>query len=334
MTDACRRALRATALLLSLLGGAGCQREAASPAAPAAADAAAEDVETVEPVARISAAASARVGIVTAVAGPATLRERLPLYGTVRPNAERVREVVARFPGYVKTVSKAVGDPVSRGEVLATIESNESLQTYPVLAPMSGTVTAREADPGEQAGSEVLFSITDLSTVWIELSLFPADVVRVRRGQRVEIASVDGRLRGSGEIELVGALGQSASQTLTARVTLANRERQWTPGLFVNGTVELGRDPVPVAVAASALQRLDGVDTVFVPVAGGYAARRVRTGRVDDEGIEIVDGLQAGETYVAAGSFVIKAELGKAGLAEDDDDPDAAADDDGPGARL
>lgn len=333
MTDACRRALRTTALLLSLLGSAGCQRESAPPAAPATAPATTDDSGAAEPVARISAAASARVGIVTAVAGPATVRDRLPLYGTVRPNAERVREVVARFPGYVKTVSKAVGDPVSRGEVLATIESNDSLQTYPVLAPMSGTVTAREADPGEQAGSEVLFSITDLSTVWIELSLFPADVARVRRGQRVEIASVDGRLRGAGEIELVGALGQSASQTLTARVTLANRERQWTPGLFVNGTVELAREPVPVAVAAGALQQLDGVDTVFVPVAGGYAPRRVRTGRVDDEGIEIVEGLDAGEAYVAAGSFVIKAELGKAGLADDDDDHDAAADDDGPGAR-
>lgn len=319
MTAACRRVLRATALMLAMLGASGCERGPAPPVTAAA------DADDGAPIARISAAAADKVGIATAVAGPATIRERLPLYGTVRPNAERVREVVARFPGYVKTVGKAIGDTVSRGEVLATIESNESLQTYPLLAPMSGTVTAREADPGEQAGSEVLFSITDLSTVWIELSLFPADVARVRHGQRVEIASVDGRLRGSGEIDLVGALGQSASQTLTARVTLANPDRQWTPGLFVNGTVELGADPVPVAVALAALQSLDGTATVFVPVDGGYAPRRVRTGRVDDARVEIVAGLQAGEAYVAAGSFVIKAELGKAGLEADDDGGHEAA---------
>ncbi len=296
------------ALLLAL---SGCEHEA-PPASIKAHD------EPAVPMARISAAAAAKVGIVAATAGPATIRERLPLYGTVRPNAERVREVVARFPGFVKTVTKATGDTVAKGEVMATVESNESLQTYPVLAPMSGTVTAREADPGEQAGSEVLFSITDLSTVWIELSLFPADVARVRHGQKVEIASVDGRLRGAGEIDLVGALGQSASQTLTARVTLVNADRQWTPGLFVNGTVELGADPVPVAVALTAIQTLDGAATVFVPVEGGYAPRSVTTCRADDAQVEIVAGLKAGEAYVSAGSFVIKAELGKAGLEEDE----------------
>lgn len=319
MTAACRRVLRASALLLAMIGVAGCER-----AAPAEAATTAPTADDAEPMARISASAADKVGIVTAIAGAATIRERLPLYGTVRPNAERVREVVARFPGYVKTVGKAIGDAVSRGEVLATVESNESLQTYALLAPMSGTITAREADPGEQTGSDVLFSITDLSTVWIELSLFPADVARVRSGQKVEIASVDGRLRGNGEIGPVGALGQSASQTLTARVTLANPDRQWTPGLFVNGSVELGADPVPVAVAPAALQSLDGAATVFVPVVGGYAPRRVLTGRADENHVEIIEGLQAGEAYVAAGSFVIKAELGKAGLQADD-----AADDDG-----
>lgn len=296
------------ALLLAL---SACEREAAPATRPEAAGSTAL-------IARISDEAARKVGIVTATAGSATIRERLPLYGTVRPNAERVREVVARFPGFIRTVTKATGDAVARGEVLATIESNESLQTYPVVAPMSGTVTAREADPGEQAGSEVLFSITDLSTVWIELSLFPADVARVHRGQRVAIASVDGRLNGAATIDLVGALGQSASQTLTARVKLANDERQWTPGLFVNASVELGADPVPVAVATAAIQTLDGVATVFVPVNGGYAARSVTLGRSDDAQVEIVAGLAAGEAYVAAGSFVVKAELGKAGLEEDE----------------
>jgi len=299
-------------LIVTVLALSACEQPAAPPATHDAHEAPAVLM------ARISDAAAAKVGIVVATAGPSTIRERLPLYGTVRPNAERVREVVARFPGFIKTVTKATGDAIAKGEVMATIESNESLQTYPVLAPMSGTVTAREADPGEQAGSEVLFSITDLATVWIELSLFPADVARVRHGQKVEIASVDGRLHGTGTIDLVGALGQSASQTLTARVTLPNPDRQWTPGLFVNATVELGADPVPVAVALTAIQTLDGAATVFVPVDGGYAPRSVTTGRADDAHVEIVAGLAAGEVYVSAGSFVIKAELGKAGLEEEE----------------
>ena len=73
---------------------------------------------------------------------------------------------------------------------------------------------------------------------------------------------------------------------------------------------------MPVAVALTAIQTLDGAATVFVPVEGGYAPRSVTTGRADDAQVEIVAGLKAGEAYVSAGSFVIKAELGKAGLEE------------------
>src|SRR6185369_4714567 len=91
-------------------------------------------------------------GIVVAQAGPAEIRSRLPLYGVIAPNAERVREVGARFPGVITTVAKRVGDPVKQGEVLATVESNESLQTYNVWAPLSGVITARQANPGEQTG--------------------------------------------------------------------------------------------------------------------------------------------------------------------------------------
>jgi cobalt-zinc-cadmium efflux system membrane fusion protein len=308
-------------LLLATL--AACNR---SPA-PAAPD---EDqpASTAAPIARISAAAAKTVGIALAKAGPADIRETLTLYGVVRPNAEKVREVIARFPGTVKTVGKAIGDAVKQGEVLATIESNESLQTYALTAPITGIVTAREADPGEQAGSEVLFSIADASSVWVELSLFPADAARVHGGQAVVIDSVGGDLQGSGRIGLVGVFGSGANQALTARVLLPNEQRRWTPGLFVNGAVELSKTTVPVAVAATALQTVDGRSVVFVPVEGGYAARAVKTGRADAALVEVLEGLAAGDDYVAVNSFVVKADLGKAALQEDDDAAAAKNDDD------
>jgi len=323
MTAVLRHCLRLAAMA-AVLAAAVCQRTA--PAATASDD---DGAATRGPViARISAAAAKTVGIDVARAGPASIREQLPLYGAVKPNAERVREVIARFPGTLKSVSKAIGDPVGKGETLATIESDESLQTYAVTAPMTGVITAREADPGEQAGSEVLFSITDLSSVWVELSLFPADAARVRAGQAVRVTSVDGRISGDGRIALVGALGQAATQTLTARVPLANDDRRWTPGLFVNGAVALSETAVSVAVAATAVQTLDGESVVFVPVDGGYAARSVRLGRSDGEAIEVLAGLAAGEAYVARNSFIVKAELGKKGLEEDDESGGPAAADD------
>ena len=126
-------------------------------------------------------------GIKLVQAGPAQIRENLPLYGVIAPNAERVREVAARFPGVIQSVAKKIGDPVREGETLATVEANESLQTYAVTAPLSGVVTARNANPGEQTGDKTLFTVADLSTVWVELSLFPRDVAKVRIGQGVRV---------------------------------------------------------------------------------------------------------------------------------------------------
>src|SRR5690606_24628953 len=83
---------------------------------------------------------AAAAGIKTAVAAPGRLQETLALYGTIQPNAERVRHVVARFPGPIRSVNKQVGDAVRAGETLATVESNDSLQNYAVVAPIAGVI--------------------------------------------------------------------------------------------------------------------------------------------------------------------------------------------------
>src|SRR3546814_4222908 len=84
------------------------------------------------------------------VAGPAQIRETLSLYGAIVPNAERVRDIAARYPGVIRSVDRSIGDTVRQGQVLATVESNESLQTYSVVAPLAGVVTHRIANPGDR----------------------------------------------------------------------------------------------------------------------------------------------------------------------------------------
>lgn len=144
-------------------------------------------------------------GIETAVAGPAVLRETLGLYGAIQPNAERVRNVTARFPGVIRSVENKIGDTVKSGATLATVESNESLQTYSVAAPISGVVTQRMANPGESAGSEPLFVISDFSSVWAELAVFPRDRTRLKAGQPVKVTAADGKPTGEGIIGLSSA---------------------------------------------------------------------------------------------------------------------------------
>lgn len=255
-------------------------------------------------------------GIVLATAGPAQIRETLPVYGTIAPNAERMHEVAARFPGVIRSIGKAVGDAVREGETLATVESNESLRTYDITAPLSGVVTQRNANNGEQTGDRSLFTVADLSTVWVELALFPRDLPRVRVGQTVRVRSVDAGFAADGNVVYVAPFGSGASQTLSARVQLANAERRWAPGLYVSADIVLSQRAAPLTVRNAAVQVIEGRDSVFVEEEPGeFAPRPVRLGRSDGEVSEVLEGIAAGTRYVAANSFILKSQLG-AGSAE------------------
>jgi cobalt-zinc-cadmium efflux system membrane fusion protein len=257
-------------------------------------------------------------GITVMQAGQARIRQTLTLYGSVAPNAERVREVTARYPGIVRSIAKRIGDSVKEGETLATVESNESLRTYPVTAPLTGVITQRRSNPGEYSGEGVMFTVADLSTVWVELSIFPRDVAKVRVGQSVRIQSPDSGLSGEGKVVYVAPFGQSANQTLTARVLVDNAERHWAPGLYVTAEVTLAETSVAVAIRSNAIQTLDGGSVIFARDATGFHPVPVTLGRSDSEFTEVTAGLATGQAYAAANSFILKAELGKASAEHED----------------
>jgi len=311
------------ALLGLALAGCG-SGETSSASTPAGA----ASPETGEPAKEGEAAHEERVkltdeqlkesGIGLAQAGPAEIRTTVPLYGVIAPNAESVREVGARFPGIIRSVSKRIGDAVKQGEVLATVESNESLQTYNVVAPLTGVVTARQANSGEQTGERSLFTVADLSTVWVELSLFPRDLPKVRVGQTVRVKGADSNFTAEGKVVYVAPFGTSANQTLTARVLLSNPDRKWAPGLYVTAEVTVGTAAVPLAVSTAALQTFQGKTVVFVQTDEGFEPRSLRVGRSDGQFTEVLSGVKAGETYATHNSFILKAELGKSEAAEED----------------
>jgi len=268
--------------------------------------------------AQITQAAATNVGIEVREAQPASIRDVLVLYGVVQANGERIRNVSARFPGVVRTVQRAMGETVKAGEVLATVESNDSLKTYSLTAPIGGVVTARNVNPGETVGEGTIFVVADLSTVWIDLALFPRDSQRVTPGQSVHVTAVQGEQSGTARLIWVSPLGTSENQSISVRAVLDNTTRQWAPGLYVTGEVLLGESEAAVTVASAALQTMEDRPVVFVEVPSGFEARAVKVGRTSGDLTEILDGLQAGERYAAANSFVIKAEIEKAGAEQDD----------------
>jgi cobalt-zinc-cadmium efflux system membrane fusion protein len=257
-------------------------------------------------------------GIELLTAGPATIRERVVLNGRIAPNEDALAHVMPRFPGLVRSVHKRLGDPVVAGDLLAVIESNESLHPYELRSRIGGRVIEKNVAPGEIASTDrELFAIADLSTVWADLDVYRRDVGRLRVAQPVRVDAGDGSPPGETQLAYLSPIGSVDTQTLLARAVLPNPDGAWRPGLFVTAEVEVGVFEVPVAVSDAAIQRLDGEDVVFVSDGTAFEARPVELGRRDGAHVEIVSGLFAGQRYVGAGSFVIKAEIGKSGAGHD-----------------
>jgi cobalt-zinc-cadmium efflux system membrane fusion protein len=274
------------------------------------------DYESYEGRTIIAAEVAAAAGIDTAIAGPGMIEESLPLYGAITPDRTRVREVKARFPGVIRTVSRQIGDSVRAGDALATIESNESLQNYTVTAPIAGVITQRHAEPGEQAGGEQLFEIADFSSVWAELSVFPRDRARMRGGLSV-VLNAEGGASATGVMSYLAPVGDRASQSLTARIVLDNSDGRWTPGQFVEGRVTLAETAVELAVPLSALQTFRDFDVVFARVGDTYEVRMLELGRRDAERVEVLSGLAPGTVYVSENSYLVKADIEKSGASHD-----------------
>jgi cobalt-zinc-cadmium efflux system membrane fusion protein len=274
------------------------------------------EYESYEGRTTIAAEVARDAGIGTATAGPRTISDELVLYGVIGPDTTRIRQVHARFPGVIRSVARSIGESVRAGETLATVESNESLQTYAVPAPIAGVITQRHAAPGEQTDAESLFEIADYSTVWAELDVFSRDRPRLSQGLAVTITTDTG-LQASGTIDYLAPVGNRASQSLTARVVLDNADGRWTPGQFVEGRVTVATTPVALAVPLSALQRFRDFDVVFAQVGETYEVRMLTLGRRDATNVEVLGGLEPGTTYVTENSYLIKADIEKSGASHD-----------------
>ncbi len=197
-------------------------------------------------------------------------------------------------------------------------EPAESLARYEIRAPLDGTVVERNVTIGEAVtAEEQIFTVTDLSAVWVEVSVYAKDLGAVRQGQEAVVVSTDLGAEGTGRINFIGQLVGEETRSATARLTLSNTSGQWRPGLFV--TVRLVRQEATVSLAVStdAIQTFRDWQVVFVKYGDWFEARPLELGRTDGQWVEVVSGLKAGDQYAATNSFAVKAEIGKLGATHD-----------------
>ena len=142
-----------------------------------------------EELVSLSADEMREFGIVVTPAGSATLTSSVDLPGEIQTNDNMLAHIVPRFPGIVTDVRAQVGDRVAAGQVLAVIESDESLSPYEVKTLIAGTVTAKHITLGEAVSREhAAFDVADLRTVWADITVYQRDVSTVAVGQEVQIS--------------------------------------------------------------------------------------------------------------------------------------------------
>ncbi|SFU62145.1 efflux RND transporter periplasmic adaptor subunit [Pseudoduganella namucuonensis] len=187
------------------------------------------------------------------------------------------------------------------------------LTRYEIRAPIAGTVAARHVSNGEAVKEDTpIFTIVDLSEVWVEVTVPLKDLSAVKRGQRVSVRGTSFDADGKGIVSHIDAVVGEESRSARARVVLANKDGLWRPGIPVQVELVAAEEPVKVAVVNEALQELNGATVVFGRYGDAFEARPLKLGRSDGQSTEVLEGLQAGEKYAAKNSFLIKAELGKA----------------------
>jgi cobalt-zinc-cadmium efflux system membrane fusion protein len=265
---------------------------------------------------RIGADVADAFGLETEIAGPGVIDETITAYGQIVPNSERVRLVSARFDGVIESVRVSVGDAVKQGQALAVIESNESLRSYTISAPIDGIVTERTASSGEQTDGRRLFTIMDTSSVWAELAVFPSDRGRVVAGVPVTIQSPGGGAKHEGPVSLLNAVAES-NQSVLARVVLDNTDGAFVPGMYVTADIRIAEHAVPLAVKREGLQSFRDFTVVYAQIGDEYEVRMLKLGRQDGEWIEVLGGLEPGTRYVTSNSYLIKADVEKSGASHD-----------------
>ncbi len=194
-------------------------------------------------------------------------------------------------------------------------------QLLPVRSPIGGVITERHAIVGELADpSRNLYTVADLSSVWVMVDINEKDLAKVRKGQNAMVTvGAFPELNFRGRISHIADVVDDATRTVKARIEVQNTGRKLKPEMFASVELALPADAVPVlAVPEDALQDLEGRKVVFVTGSGTeFEPRPLELGRASGGQVGVTGGLREGERYAVKGGFLLKSELKKGELGEE-----------------
>ncbi|MEQ5807900.1 efflux RND transporter periplasmic adaptor subunit [Alteromonas sp. NFXS44] len=258
----------------------------------------------------IDDAYSSQAGVTTTMATGGEIKQHTEVYGQLTIPPQQRAEVHARFTGIVEQLFTDIGQIVKAGDQMVRVQSNDSLQSYAVKAPINGIVVSRNLNIGELTSTTPLFTIVDTSVLWAELKVFPSQRSQIAEGKSVHIIA-NGRQFDSTITSIIPSHEGQPYQL--ALVKVVNKDGLLSPGDLVTGIVDSQQKSVPVKIENRAIQILNNKPVVFLNEGNAYQATPVTLGLQDDNFSEVVAGLSAGQRYVVDNSYLIKADIQKSG---------------------
>jgi len=189
-------------------------------------------------------------------------------------------------------------------------EPEQLLTRFEIKAPFEGTIIEKHIVLGELVGTEASVCIVaDLSSVWVDLQVYPKDLNYIRTGQQVVI-SADSEIPDTpGTISYVGPIVEADSRTALARMILPNESGVLRPGLFVNARLSVSKTQAKVVVQKEAIQAIEGRKCVFIKDDHGFEPAFIKIGLANTTHVEVLSGLTAGQEYVTEGAFALKSKI-------------------------
>ena len=254
--------------------------------------------------------------ISTEVVGPSTFHESIEVFGNLTLPADASSNVYARFDGLVKKVHVKLGDAIKKGQLLLTLESNESLQSYQVTSTQKGIVSAVNVTSGEQSKGRILLNVTNDETLVAELAVFPLDLAKINIGAKttLNINGVEEQYTSKIDSRVLKVRNDQAK---LFRVLVNNSDSLLSEGSFVSARIEIGSFDVAMAVKRNALQSFRDFTVVYAKVGNEYEVRMLELGRIVGDEIEVLGGISLGTEYVTENSYILKADVEKSGASHD-----------------
>jgi cobalt-zinc-cadmium efflux system membrane fusion protein len=189
----------------------------------------------------------------------------------------------------------------------------ETLRQQELRAPISGRIAERRTELGALVGREglesELYVIVDTRVLWADLTVPLSELPAVREGRDISI--VQGKQTLPARIIFISPLIDSTTRAARVVASVDNTRGTLRPGMFVTSDIPTAKVTARVLVPKTALQTLNGSQVVFVRTPDGFSSRSVTIGQVGVRDAEILSGLDAGERFASANTFVLEAELGK-----------------------